>query len=87
MDYPGRIIKMGEQDAGIVKALKDCLNQMLVLGPSTEQWLDPADPNFGLMTTLEGNTDASRTREGCGVYRLSRKLKEINKGFIDYGGS
>lgn len=40
----------------------------------------------GLMTTLEGNTDASRTREGGGVYRLSRKLREINKGFIDYGG-
>ena len=39
----------------------------------------------GLMTTLEGNTDASRTREGGGVYRLSRKLKEVNKGFIDYG--
>jgi CHAP domain len=40
----------------------------------------------GLMATIEGNTDASRTREGGGVYRLSRKLKEINKGFIDYGG-
>lgn len=39
----------------------------------------------GLMTTLEGNTDASRTREGGGVYRLSRKLVEVNKGFIDYG--
>ena len=39
----------------------------------------------GLMTSIEGNTDASRTREGGGVYRLSRKIKEINKGFIDYG--
>ena len=39
----------------------------------------------GLITTLEGNTDASRTREGGGVYRLTRKLVEINKGFIWYG--
>jgi hypothetical protein len=40
----------------------------------------------GLLTTLEGNTDASRTREGGGVYRLVRKVGEINKGFIDYSG-
>lgn len=40
----------------------------------------------GLITTLEGNTDASRTREGGGVYRLKRKIVEINKGFIDYAG-
>jgi hypothetical protein len=38
----------------------------------------------GLLTTIEGNTDASMTREGGGVYRLSRKVGEINKGFIDY---
>jgi hypothetical protein len=40
----------------------------------------------GLLTTIEGNTDASRTREGGGVYRLRRKVGEINKGYIDYGG-
>ena len=39
----------------------------------------------GLITTLEGNTDGSRTREGGGVYRLTRKLVEINKGYIAYG--
>lgn len=39
----------------------------------------------GLLTTIEGNTDASRTREGGGVYRLVRKVGEINKGYIDYG--
>jgi hypothetical protein len=39
----------------------------------------------GLMTTIEGNTDASRSREGGGVYRLTRKLLEVNKGFIAYG--
>lgn len=40
----------------------------------------------GIVTTIEGNTDASMTREGGGVYRLSRKLVDINKGFIDYAG-
>ena len=40
----------------------------------------------GLLTTIEGNTDASRTREGGGVYRLTRKVAEINKGYIDYTG-
>ncbi|MCU0634925.1 MAG: CHAP domain-containing protein [Gemmatimonadaceae bacterium] len=39
----------------------------------------------GKLVTLEGNTDASRTREGGGAYRLTRTLNEINKGFIDYG--
>jgi hypothetical protein len=38
----------------------------------------------GLLTTIEGNTDASGTREGGGVYRLTRKVVAINKGFIDY---
>jgi hypothetical protein len=38
----------------------------------------------GKLKTIEGNTDASRTREGGGVYRLTRTLREINKGFIDY---
>lgn len=41
----------------------------------------------GLIHTVEGNTDASKTREGGGVYRLSRKIVSINKGFIDYAGS
>jgi hypothetical protein len=38
----------------------------------------------GLLHTIEGNTDGSRTREGGGVYRLTRKITDINKGFIDY---
>ena len=41
----------------------------------------------GQLTTIEGNTDASKTREGGGVYRLSRKVADINKGFIDYAAS
>ncbi len=40
----------------------------------------------GYIHTIEGNTDASQTREGGGVYRLQRKLSSINKGFIDYAG-
>ncbi|MCV2371137.1 CHAP domain-containing protein [Roseateles oligotrophus] len=40
----------------------------------------------GLLTTIEGNTDGSGTREGGGVYRLVRKVSEINKGYIDYSG-
>lgn len=42
--------------------------------------------NGGVLTTIEGNTDASKTREGGGVYRLVRKIGDINKGFIDYTG-
>lgn len=38
----------------------------------------------GQVQTIEGNTDASMTREGGGVYRLTRKLLDINTGFIDY---
>lgn len=38
----------------------------------------------GLLYTIEGNTDASRTREGGGVYRLTRKVAEINLGYILY---
>lgn len=40
----------------------------------------------GHIVTVEGNTDASMTREGGGVYRLTRKLVSVNKGFIDYSG-
>jgi hypothetical protein len=37
-----------------------------------------------LLATIEGNTDASKTREGGGVYRLTRKIVEINPGYISY---
>lgn len=38
----------------------------------------------GQIETVEGNTDASLTREGGGVYRLTRQLADINVGSIDY---
>jgi hypothetical protein len=43
----------------------------------------PESVTGGLIGTIEGNTDASKTREGGGVYRLTRKLLEINKGYIE----
>lgn len=43
--------------------------------------------NGGLIHTVEGNTDASGTREGGGVYARTRKVKDVNRGFIDYAGT
>jgi hypothetical protein len=43
--------------------------------------------NGGLLDTIEGNTDASQSREGGGVYRLTRKIADINLGYIDYAGA
>ena len=40
----------------------------------------------GLITTLEGNSNIGGSREGVGVFRLTRKINSINKGFIDYSG-
>jgi hypothetical protein len=39
----------------------------------------------GKLVTIEGNTNEGGSREGIGVFRrTSRKLVEINRGFIDY---
>ena len=38
----------------------------------------------GFMTTLEGNSNGAGGREGIGVFRLNRKIKSVNRGFIDY---
>lgn len=44
--------------------------------------------NSGYLTTIEGNTNTAQSREGNGVFRLTRrKIKDINKGFIDYSES
>jgi len=38
------------------------------------------------LTTIEGNTNAGGSREGIGVFRrTSRRVSDINRGFIDYG--
>ena len=42
----------------------------------------------GKLITIEGNTNDGGSREGVGVFRReSRKIAEINKGFVDYSGS
>lgn len=39
--------------------------------------------NGGYLTTIEGNTNNSNSREGIGVFKLtSRKVNSINRGFI-----
>lgn len=41
--------------------------------------------NGGFLTTIEGNTNNTQSREGIGVFELtSRKIKNINKGFLQY---
>jgi hypothetical protein len=40
----------------------------------------------GFMTTIEGNSNGAGGREGIGVFRLTRKIRSVNKGFIDYSG-
>src|SRR5690348_12668109 len=47
MLYPGRIIKAGEQDAEIVKALKTQLNEGLGTADNPDLRLDPGEPHFG----------------------------------------
>jgi CHAP domain len=41
----------------------------------------------GFITTLEGNSNNQGSRDGVGVFRLTRKINTINKGFIDYGAA
>ncbi|MFN3735042.1 hypothetical protein [Comamonas testosteroni] len=47
MQYPGRVIKAGEADATVVKALKNALNSVLVLHGAEAIQLDPDNPIFG----------------------------------------
>jgi len=47
MKYPERIIKLGETDPRIVKALKTQLNRALAITRNAELKLDVNDPNFG----------------------------------------
>lgn len=42
--------------------------------------------NGGYITTIEGNTNPDMSNNGYGVFRLRRKIADINKGFIDYTG-
>lgn len=41
--------------------------------------------NGGFLITIEGNTNDGGSREGIGVFRRTgRKIKDINKGFLQY---
>lgn len=40
----------------------------------------------GFITTIEGNSNNQGSRDGFGVFRLTRKINSINRGFIDYSG-
>jgi hypothetical protein len=40
--------------------------------------------NGGFITTIEGNTNNNHSREGIGVFELVRKIKDVNKGFLQY---
>jgi peptidoglycan hydrolase-like protein with peptidoglycan-binding domain len=40
--------------------------------------------NGGFINTIEGNTNNQSSREGSGVYKRTRKINSINKGFIEY---
>jgi len=35
--------------------------------------------------TIEGNTNLNHSREGYGVFQHTRKIANINTGFINYG--
>ena len=47
MQYPGRIIKTGERDPEIIRALKTQLNQALGTQDDPALRLDPDEPDFG----------------------------------------
>ena len=47
MRYPGHVIKTGESDARLVKALKTALNRALALRGVLAVRLDPDNPRFG----------------------------------------
>lgn len=40
--------------------------------------------NGGFITTIEGNTNNNQSREGIGVFEHIRKIKDVNKGFLQY---
>lgn len=43
--------------------------------------------NGRFIHTVEGDTDASGTRQGGGAYARMRKVEDGDRGFIDYAGT
>jgi hypothetical protein len=44
-----------------------------------------AEVNGNEILTIEGNTNKDHSREGYGVFQHTRKISDINTGFINYG--
>ena len=38
----------------------------------------------GFIHTIEGNSNSSGSSNGIGVFQLTRKIVQINRGFIEY---
>ncbi len=51
MQYPGRLIKAGENDADLVRAIKVRLNLSLGFGPRSSMRLNERDGTFGASLT------------------------------------
>lgn len=70
MQYPGRVIKMGESDARVVKSLKTQLNSVLVLRRDEAIKLDTDAPTFD--ATMKSAVKLFQSR---GIDRLGNPLK------------
>ena len=62
MRYPGHVIKTGESDARLVKALKTALNRALALRGVLAVRLDPDNPRFGRGRQARGADTAGAGR-------------------------
>src|SRR5687767_836971 len=47
MEYPKHVVKIGERDENVVKAVKRALNKALALNEGDDLYLDPDNPRFG----------------------------------------
>lgn len=55
---------------------------IVVAGTAGPPWIAAPD---GTLETIEGNTNGGGSRNGDGVYRRARNVKEINLGFLRPG--
>lgn len=46
--------------------------------------VEGVDLRTKVLTTIEGNTDGSGSREGDGVYRRQRKMSDVNLGYLAF---
>lgn len=86
MQYPGRIIKQGETDALIVRALKIQLNLALAAVSDTDLRLDPTNQSFGPEKKKVAKIFQARNVDGPGrplkqvaAHEEEEKVREIPK--------